>query len=310
MDSGTPRVVHGTPRSLGRGGGIQQTPLVIQGTPRTPGTAFSASTPGTALPRGDIGRGSRVPNYAAAQRANYAATPSTPNGFDSDSMGGGAGGGRGGGGGGGGGGDGGGGGGGGGPGDNDYGREDNHEMRGMDADGQLIWGTNISVTTVYNTFRDFVQNFSLTNEFEPFYIVQLETLHRTQALIFNVNCAHLASNAATRSFYRQLVKYPQELIPIMDLVVNNEYVNIHGERDGSQRIQTRTFGLTGQPSKMRDLDPGDIDQVCPPSEDPLHIASHTLTQTNLSSPPHAPLRAHRCFASAAWCCACRPSSPT
>jgi len=47
----------------------------------------------------------------------------------------------------------------------------------------------------------------------------------------------------------------------MDMVINNEYTAAHGERDGSQRLQVRPFGLPGPPCKMRDLDPNNIDQM-------------------------------------------------
>jgi len=134
----------------------------------------------------------------------------------------------------------------------------------------------VHIKDCYSNFRDFLQYFTMGNDFEPYYLKQLDTLHRTQTTVLNVNCSHIASH--NRTLYKQIVQYPQELIPIMDQVVNIEYANIYGshateegaggEDQGGeeeaaqlQRIQVRTFGLPGAARKMRDLDPSDIDTM-------------------------------------------------
>jgi DNA replicative helicase MCM subunit Mcm2 (Cdc46/Mcm family) len=66
-----------------------------------------------------------------------------------------------------------------------------------------------------------------------------------------------------------LVRYPQEVVPIFDLVVYEEYQNIirriTGENvvddlPGNTRIQVRTFKLLDG-SRMRDLNPENVDQL-------------------------------------------------
>ena len=65
----------------------------------------------------------------------------------------------------------------------------------------------------------------------------------------------------TRRLYEQLVRYPQEIVPIMDLVVHQEYTNLFGaEALQNARIQVRTFNLK-EVKTMRDLNPKDIDQM-------------------------------------------------
>lgn len=94
--------------------------------------------------------------------------------------------------------------------------------------------------------------------------------------MLNLNCSHLREYAPTRRFYQQLKVvrfsfsfhldnklvqlYPQEIIPIMDLVVNTEFVRGYGEVEGQRKIQVRTYGLSDT-SRMRDLDPENIDQL-------------------------------------------------
>jgi hypothetical protein len=47
--------------------------------------------------------------------------------------------------------------------------------------------------------------------------------------------------AGTRTFYKQLCHYPQELIPIMDRVVHELYHARYGEAYGLRRVQVRSL---------------------------------------------------------------------
>jgi hypothetical protein len=49
----------------------------------------------------------------------------------------------------------------------------------------------------------------------------------------------LRPRAGTRSFYQQLRRYPQEVIPLMDSKVHELYVRQYGEPDGGRRIQVK-----------------------------------------------------------------------
>ncbi len=231
--------------------GHARTPVEIMGTPRTPGInqrGMAGSSGLNSLPRGDVGRSGR------RGMAGMPPTPSTPLGFEldgqtprspgADSVVGG------------------------------YGGDDSPvraRMEGGDDNevlGQLedtrIWGTSINSRVCATAFEHFVDQFTLNNnDFDPYYMRQLEILHRMNKHVLNLNCAHLYEFPATRVLYQQLLDFPQEIIPILDIVVNQRMVKDFGRnQDESVRaVQVRTFNLVGKCTRMRDLDPSNIDQM-------------------------------------------------
>ena len=124
----------------------------------------------------------------------------------------------------------------------------------------MIWGTDINVGECANTFQSFVETFAVGNEFEAYYLRQLEIIHRVEVFTLDLNCAHLEATRSTWTLYKQLKQCPQEILLIMDQVINDIYVSLYGQREGQPAIQVRVFGLT-EMSRMRDLDPSHIDQV-------------------------------------------------
>ncbi|KAJ1406232.1 hypothetical protein B484DRAFT_211123 [Ochromonadaceae sp. CCMP2298] len=90
-----------------------------------------------------------------------------------------------------------------------------------------IWGTDVNVAVCMNKFRNFLQVFTPAGETVQggsYYQGLLAYMHRTGDMRLNLDCTHLKTFPSTRSFYQQLRQYPQELIPIMDRVVHEEYV--------------------------------------------------------------------------------------
>jgi len=149
-----------------------------------------------------------------------------------------------------------------------------------------IWGTELNVQTCINVFSSFVEFFETSNK--PFsvnnigkplslYRQQLESLYshivddnanfiptRSPPLI-NLNCQHLQSFPPTRVFYHQLVQFPQEIIPILDVVVQQEFLKVAQQRAGVEnpdlpRLQVRPFNLEDC-SRLRDLNPENIEQL-------------------------------------------------
>lgn len=47
--------------------------------------------------------------------------------------------------------------------------------------------------------------------------------NRIGGSVLNLDCSHLLSFHSTRTLYKQLELFPQEIIPIMDKVVNEEF---------------------------------------------------------------------------------------
>lgn len=119
---------------------------------------------------------------------------------------------------------------------------------------QVIWGTNVNVADAMERFRSFIVHYG--KESDPavatasassgsggdsdsgddlgrgdgsrqpvvvgrgLYLRALEAIRSTQKLNLAVDCQHLASFPQCRRLYAQLVQYPQEIVPIMDLVVH------------------------------------------------------------------------------------------
>ena len=245
-----------------------RTPVEIMGTPRTPrhtqnmgatlGASFSqrgGATPiSSVLPRGDMGRAIRAPSFHQGDGRNEMPhTPSTPNGFDfggQEILGS--------------------------PGDFDFNENNGSPVRvearlpaaeesdEQPLDNMRIWGTTINVQSCASVFKMFLEDFHVRHDdFEPFYTRQLEILHRLNKNVLNLNCAHLYDFVPTRVLYQQLVEFPQEVIPVLDLVVNDKINRAFGRdpnEQGYKPIQVRTFNLRSS-HRMRDLDPSHIDQL-------------------------------------------------
>ncbi len=74
----------------------------------------------------------------------------------------------------------------------------------------------------------------------------------------SVNCAHV--NQFDEDLYRQLVCYPQEVIPILDMAVNELFFERYPETVLAHQIQVRPFNAD-KTRNMRALNPEDIDQL-------------------------------------------------
>ncbi|OLY84373.1 DNA replication licensing factor mcm4 [Smittium mucronatum] len=164
---------------------------------------------------------------------------------------------------------------------------------------RVIWGTMVNVRDVMQTFKDFLLNFTLNHykEFEkksiestssqkpgyqdlvefvedidndsdqlvhkPLYTTYLERIHQTEVWQLNLNALHLLSYKKTLKLYKQLVNYPEEVIPIMDHVLTETYMNQYPDEQydiGVFGLKVRPFNLA-ESKNMRSLDPGDIDKL-------------------------------------------------
>lgn len=80
----------------------------------------------------------------------------------------------------------------------------------------------------------------------------------------NIDCTQLYE--FNNQLYEQLIKYPTEIIPLMDVVVNQVYCDVAdpSELDNEgmplERLQVRLHNLRTK-KRMRDLDPLDIDNL-------------------------------------------------
>ncbi|MES1920745.1 DNA replication licensing factor, mcm4 component, partial [Bonamia ostreae] len=119
-----------------------------------------------------------------------------------------------------------------------------------------IWGTDIAVETCMSQFALFLREYRENSDSSPKYIELLQDIEENQIYHLMLNCKDLLS--FNTNLYRQLVSYPQELLPLFDEEVNNLYRRKFPDDSSFERIQVKPFNLE-KISRMRDIDPEDID---------------------------------------------------
>ncbi|XP_014374267.1 DNA replication licensing factor MCM4 isoform X1 [Alligator sinensis] len=132
----------------------------------------------------------------------------------------------------------------------------------------VIWGTDVNVTSCKEKFQRFLQHFIdlLAKEEEnvgldlnePLYMQRLEEINMVGEPFLNVNCEHLRSFDA--NLYRQLVCYPQEVIPTFDMAANEIFFDRYPDSILEHQIQVRPYNAL-KTRNMRSLNPEDIDQL-------------------------------------------------
>lgn len=145
----------------------------------------------------------------------------------------------------------------------------------------LARGTDVDVRVAAETFQEFLRNFRALNttageedsdedsETEsasgstPLYMDMLESLaSTTDPCSLDIDTMHLYyHNEECQRLYHQLVHYPMELVPLMDLVVQREMQRIVGDDSVPiPPVQVRPFNLKDI-SNLRCLDPISMDSL-------------------------------------------------
>ncbi|KAK7865107.1 hypothetical protein R5R35_014639 [Gryllus longicercus] len=133
----------------------------------------------------------------------------------------------------------------------------------------VIWGTDVVVSQCKEEFKQFIREFRETNIEEdellegmdssrPLYMQKLEEIRALDDPYLNVNCAHLQAKAP--DMYRQLVCYPQEVIPTFDMAINEMFFEEYPGAELNHQIQVRPYNAM-KTKNMRALNPEDIDQL-------------------------------------------------
>ncbi|PHZ09194.1 MCM-domain-containing protein [Rhizopus microsporus ATCC 52813] len=139
---------------------------------------------------------------------------------------------------------------------------------------RLIWGTTVSIHDAMGRFRSFLTHFTLAQRKQqtgeplsaddnvPFYPMYFAHLFNTRNTNVNLDCRNLLAYPETEKLYEQLVKYPQEIIPLMDHAVTEFFMNQYENEDFGLQFQmkVRPFNLK-QSVNMRELDPQKVDQL-------------------------------------------------
>jgi len=144
---------------------------------------------------------------------------------------------------------------------------------------RYIWGTTLVVAEASKMFEDFLLNFTMADRIramqeedptvsieirpeheQPYYFPRiLKEMNELKIYNLNLNCQNLKSYKKSLPLYHQLIRYPQEIIPIMDHVLteklaenSDDYTPVHA--------LVRPYNI-GKSVNMRDLNPSDIDQL-------------------------------------------------
>ena len=170
----------------------------------------------------------------------------------------------------------------------------------QEAVSKVIWGTNVSIGETMQLFRNFLRGFRLKYRWahakklgQPLpasatlnpaegeklvYEGYLRRMRQTDQTNLNLRITDLEAFPPSKRLKLQLLRYPQEMVPIMDQVLKDEMLEMayQDHKDGrddmggdiglaeielmeSKLYKVRPFGA--DPTNMRDLNPSDIDKL-------------------------------------------------
>ncbi|KAJ1893867.1 MCM DNA helicase complex subunit, partial [Kickxella alabastrina] len=140
---------------------------------------------------------------------------------------------------------------------------------------RTIWGTIVHVREVMSTFKDFLLHFTAAHRppaagtlsaaemGEPVYPQLLRRMHASEVFQLNLDAQNLLAYAPAQRLYRQLVNYPEEVVPIMDYVLTELFMEHFPDADmdlAQSDLKVRPYNLTAT-TNMRELNPSDIDKM-------------------------------------------------
>lgn len=147
----------------------------------------------------------------------------------------------------------------------------------------VVWGTDVSINQCRDKFKKFIKTFRQSNnelEFDelqssqdfmeledggmtpdrerPHYLRKLRECVIIGDPYLNVNCLHILQY--DENLYRQLVCYPQEVIPTFDMALTEIVNEIYVDNRDIERIRIRPYNVA-KTSNLRSLNPDDINQL-------------------------------------------------
>ena len=149
-----------------------------------------------------------------------------------------------------------------------------------DAAQVVIWGTDVSIAATKKKFTQFLKSTKFTpkeleeDEITPqppstlevdgmetvsssYYIQKLTEIYTLDSRYLNVNCHHIRE--FDDHLYRQMVNYPQEVIPAFDMAANEVLQSMYPDA-ASFQINVRPFNVI-KTSNLRNLDPEDLNHL-------------------------------------------------
>ena len=157
---------------------------------------------------------------------------------------------------------------------------------------RVVWGTNVSLSESMASFSDFIRSFKVKYRVafdrergiavpamatpqegeRRLYEDLLRKMRVTGHTNLNLDMANLKAYPSTRKLHSQLIKYPQEIIPVMDQVLKDLMIAVAEEdasngmegmvgdegEDEINEIQSKVYKIRpwgGDACNMRDLNP-------------------------------------------------------
>ena len=142
-----------------------------------------------------------------------------------------------------------------------------------EANQMVIWGTDVSVSLCKSKFIEFLRSTKFSDEDldvdeiqqapsdqrpDCFYIQKLDDIYQLEIPFLNVNCRHI--NDYDANLYRQMVSYPQEVIPAFDMAANEVFHQLYPEAQLPHQINVRPYNVV-KTSSLRSLNPEDINHL-------------------------------------------------
>ncbi|KIM22898.1 hypothetical protein M408DRAFT_78352 [Serendipita vermifera MAFF 305830] len=163
---------------------------------------------------------------------------------------------------------------------------------------RVVWGTNVSLSESMASFSNFIRSFKVKyrvafDREKGIAVPAMATPQEGERLLYeellrkmritghtnlNLDMVNLQAFPPTRKLHSQLIKYPQEIIPVMDQVLKDLMIAV-AEEDASNgmegmvgdegeeeinEIQGKVYKIRpwgGDPCNMRDLNPTDTDKL-------------------------------------------------
>lgn len=144
----------------------------------------------------------------------------------------------------------------------------------------VIWGTDVSIAATKKKFIQFLKSTKFTLEeleedeitaqppstleadgmeaiSSSYYIQKLTEIYSLDSRYLNVNCFHIRE--FDDHLYRQMVSYPQEVIPAFDMAANEILQSMYPDASSTQ-INVRPYNVI-KTSNLRNLDPEDLNHL-------------------------------------------------
>lgn len=154
------------------------------------------------------------------------------------------------------------------------------------ASTQVIWGTNISMSDTMSSVRDFFYNFQkkyrmiqdgeigqndeLDREhlgLEKEYIEMMKVMLELGVTALNLDARNLKAYPPTRKLWHQLQAFPNEIVPIIDVVIKDVMIDLAEKRMNELRVQQANM-RNRDASSLPPMLSSDADNIVP-SDGPI-----------------------------------------